>query len=235
MLRGDVPNQLLDDHRLADAGAAEDADLAAALEGGDQVDDLDACLEDLELRLHVLERGRVAVDREQLLGLHRALAINGMAEYVEDAPQRHLADGDPDRPAGVDRFQAAGEPIGRGHGDRPHPVVAQVLLHLDNQGAVTVLPLAGPLDLEGVVDGGQLVLRELHVHDGPRDLDHRSIGHRSFMRSLLAEGFRPGGDLDHLAGDGRLPRLVVDERQVVYQLVGIVGGAAHCHHARALF
>src|SRR5437879_12903168 len=103
MLGGDVPNQLLDDDRLADARAAEDTHLAAPLEWSDQVDDLDARLEDLELGLHVLESGRVAVDRQQLLGLHRALAIDGMAEHVKDAPQRHLPPLAPDRPAGADR------------------------------------------------------------------------------------------------------------------------------------
>ena len=49
VLGGDVADQLRDDDRLADAGAAEDAGLAALGEGGDQVDDLDAGLEDLDL------------------------------------------------------------------------------------------------------------------------------------------------------------------------------------------
>ena len=47
---GDVVDELHDEHRLADAGAAEEADLAALAVGGEQVDDLDAGLEDLDLR-----------------------------------------------------------------------------------------------------------------------------------------------------------------------------------------
>ena len=39
---GDVVDQLLNEHRLADARAAEQADLAALGVGGEQVDDLDA-------------------------------------------------------------------------------------------------------------------------------------------------------------------------------------------------
>ena len=39
---GDVVDQLHDDDRLADAGAAERADLAALQERADQIDDLDA-------------------------------------------------------------------------------------------------------------------------------------------------------------------------------------------------
>ena len=47
---GDVVDQLLDEHRLADARAAEQADLAALGVGREQVDDLDAGDEDLGFR-----------------------------------------------------------------------------------------------------------------------------------------------------------------------------------------
>jgi hypothetical protein len=46
VLGGDVADQLLNQHGLAHAGAAEEADLAALLVGGEQVDDLDAGDED---------------------------------------------------------------------------------------------------------------------------------------------------------------------------------------------
>ena len=136
MLRGDVADQLLDDDRLAGAGPAEDADLAAPPERGDQVDDLDAGLEDLRLRLHLVERGRVAVDRQALVGLDGALAVDRMAEHVEHPTERGLADRHGDRGAGVDDVEAARQAIGGGHRDRAHPVVAEVLLDLDHQGRV---------------------------------------------------------------------------------------------------
>ena len=66
VLRGDVADQLLDDDRLADAGAAEDADLAALGEGADQVDDLDAGLEDLGLGRLLVEGRGGPVDRQAL-------------------------------------------------------------------------------------------------------------------------------------------------------------------------
>ena len=47
VLLGEVVDQLLDEHGLADAGAAEQADLAALGVGREQVDDLDAGLEHL--------------------------------------------------------------------------------------------------------------------------------------------------------------------------------------------
>ena len=58
VLLGDVPDQLLDDDRLADAGATEDADLAALLERADEVDDLEAGLEHLDLGRLLVEGGR---------------------------------------------------------------------------------------------------------------------------------------------------------------------------------
>ena len=60
---GDVVDQLLDQHGLADAGAAEQADLAALGVGRQEIDDLDAGDENLGLgRLLGIGR-RVGVDR----------------------------------------------------------------------------------------------------------------------------------------------------------------------------
>ena len=133
VLLGDVPDQLLDDDRLADAGAAEDADLAALLERADQVDDLEAGLEDLDLGRLLVERGRAAVDRQGVRAVDRTLAVDRVAQDVEDATEGHLADRDGDRRAGVAHRHAAGEAVRRGHGDRPHPVVAEVLLDLADE------------------------------------------------------------------------------------------------------
>ncbi len=70
MLLGDVPDQLLDEHGLADSGAAEEADLAALHVRREEVDDLDAGLEDLDGRLQLLEVRRIAVDRPALVAAH---------------------------------------------------------------------------------------------------------------------------------------------------------------------
>ena len=72
VLGGDVADQLLDDDRLADAGAAEHADLAALAEGRDQVDDLDAGLEDLERCVACSSKdGGGAVDRVSAVAFDR--------------------------------------------------------------------------------------------------------------------------------------------------------------------
>ena len=48
-------------------------------------------------------------------------------------PERHAADRDRDRGAGVDHLGAAGEAVGRVHRDRADAIVAEVLLDLEHQ------------------------------------------------------------------------------------------------------
>ena len=69
VVAGDAGDHLLDEHGLADAGTAEQADLAALDVGGQQVDDLDAGLEHLGLGLELVEGRRLAVDAPALLDL----------------------------------------------------------------------------------------------------------------------------------------------------------------------
>ena len=115
VLRGDVADQLLDDDGLAGAGAAVGADLAALGERRDEVEHLDARLQDLRRRLALLERGRGAVDRPVLVGLDVAEVVDRLAEDVEQAAEARLAHGHGDRLAGVDAFGAAAEAVGRVH------------------------------------------------------------------------------------------------------------------------
>ena len=62
--------------------------------------------------------------------------VDRLAEQVEDASERRLADGHRDRAAGVDDLHAAGEPVGGVHRDRAHAVVAEVLLDLAHEHAL---------------------------------------------------------------------------------------------------
>ena len=64
---GDVVDQFHDDDGLADARAAERADFAALGERADQIDDLDAGLEDVRLGVLIDERRRRTVNRITLL------------------------------------------------------------------------------------------------------------------------------------------------------------------------
>ena len=167
-----VVDELHDEDGLADAGAAEQADLAAAAVGGEQVDDLDAGLERFDLDRLVDELGRTAVDRQVLLGVDRAALVDGITDDVEDAAEDLFADRHHDRRVGVHRLHAADEAVGRVHGDGAHGVLAEVLRDFDGELARRVVLIdVGVLDLERGVDLGQVARAELDVDDRSDDLN----------------------------------------------------------------
>jgi peptide chain release factor 1 len=167
VLGGNGADELHDDDGLAHAGAAEQADFPALGIGGEQVDDLDAGVEDLFDRELLLERGRGPVDGFALIGVGQGrAAVDGVAQQIEQPPQALLAHGHRDGAAGVLGGGAPDHPVGGIHGHRPDHVVAQVLGHLDHQGQLAVRSR----DVDGVEDPGQVVLVELDVHHRSDDL-----------------------------------------------------------------
>src|SRR5262249_19692645 len=126
-----VVDELHDHDRLPYPRTAEKADLAALHEGRDQIDDLDTGLEDLGLGLEFRELGSLAVNRLPLrIGGNRRPAVYRLAEHVEDAPQRSIADRRRDRRAGIRHLHATGDAVGGTHRHRPHLILPDVLLHL---------------------------------------------------------------------------------------------------------
>src|SRR5207245_8985745 len=126
VLLGDVVDQLLDEHRLPDAGAAEQSRLAALRVGLEQIDDLDTGFEHLDLGGLSLEVRRRAMDRIRLLGVDRRTLVHRLADDVEDAAERLLADGHRNGAASVGHSRAPGEAVGGGHVDRAPEVAADV-------------------------------------------------------------------------------------------------------------
>mmetsp|Transcript_54995 Transcript_54995/g.130537 ORF Transcript_54995/g.130537 Transcript_54995/m.130537 type:complete len:367 (-) Transcript_54995:97-1197(-) len=191
---GDVVDQLHDEHGLADAGAAEEADLAALGVGREQVHDLDARDEDLGLSLLVGERGRVGVDGHgggRALGAADGAAlVDGLADDVDDAPEELGAGRHHDGGAHVDHLLPAGEALRGVHGNAAHGVLAEMLGNLEHD------PDGVILDLERVEDGGELV-RELHVNDGADNLldlaDRAASGARG-VNGAGHEALRGHGD-----------------------------------------
>ena len=172
---GHTGDHLLDEHGLAHAGAAEQADLAALDVGGQQVDDLDAGLQHLGGALEGREvRGR-AVDRPAVLGLQlRGRHVQGLAEHVEDVALHGVADRHRDGGTGVHDVGAAHQAVGGLQGDGADHVVAEVLGDLEGDRAA----LAVEVDLGGqrVVDLRHRVGRELGVDHGADDAGHASGG-----------------------------------------------------------
>jgi len=116
-----VPDHVVDhlgqQHRLADAGTAEQARLAATLERHQHVDHLDAGLEGLGAVRARGQRWRLAVHRAPLhLTSHitqRRAAVDGVAEHVEHARERGPAHWCHQRAAGVLHRHAASEALRR--------------------------------------------------------------------------------------------------------------------------
>jgi len=174
---GEAGDQLLDDDRLADARAAEEAGLAAAHQRAEEVDDLDPGLEELGLRRQLVELRRRAVDRAALHRRDRTEPVDRLADQVEDAAERSLADRHGDRRPGVEDLRAALQALGRAERHRAHFAAPQVLRDLAPEGVVRGLAEHGALDLhpQRVVDRGQLLLGELRVEGRADDLGDRTV------------------------------------------------------------
>ena len=131
MFQGDVVNQFHDDDGLADARATEQSNLPALQIRFEQVDDLDAGFEHLEIGRLVLEGGRRTVNRPALFRLHGTIRkIDRLAEHVENPPQRLRAHRHRDRLSEVLGAHAALHAVGRLHRHGADAVLAQVLLDL---------------------------------------------------------------------------------------------------------
>ena len=96
--------------------------------------------------------------------------VDRLTEHVEDAAECSGTNGHRDRRTEVGRLRAAGEPVGRGHGNGAHAIVAKVLLHLYNKRAI------GPVNAYSVVNRWQLACGELNVNDRPRNRNYGSYG-----------------------------------------------------------
>ncbi len=177
MVFGDVVNQFENDDRLADACAAEGADFAALGERTDQIDDLDARLENR--RLHVLlgELRRLAMNRVALGKRDRTAIVDRVAGHVEDAAERPLAHRNGDRAAGVGHRHAALKAFGGRHRDGADPFFAEMLLHFEGELGRAAVHFI--LDLERVVDAREFSgVGEVHVDDGTDDLDDITCIHK---------------------------------------------------------
>ena len=164
----DVADELLNQDGLADARTA----------------DLDAGFEEFGRGILRFEFRRRAVDRPARRRFHGLVGIDRLAQHVEDASERAFADGNRDRAAGRGDGRAAHETVGRSHRETAHLVVAQIVLHFQNEiaglhrraaelgaalrrGGRAVLGRVVFVDAQRqrVVEVRKRVLRKLDVHD----------------------------------------------------------------------
>ena len=174
MLRRHTVDHLGDEHGLADAGTAEQADLAARHVRRQQVDDLDAGLEHASRRLEGVEVGCVAVD---VPALHLGEPLRGLVErfapHVPHVAEHLVADGHLDAVAEVADGRAAHEAVGRLEADRPDSAVAELLgdlgEHLDGA------RLEFDVELDRAVQLGERSAGELDVDHRAGDRDDAAV------------------------------------------------------------
>ena len=162
--RGDVINQFLNQNGLADTGTAEQTDLAALGVGADQVNDLDAGLENFRGGLLLVKGRSRTVDGPALDVLRRGLLVDGLAQQVEHAAQALVTNGHLDRFAGIHGIRTADKAVGGRHGNAAHDVIANVLGNLNDQLFAVVF------QFNGVQKGGQFTVPESDVQYRSHDL-----------------------------------------------------------------
>ena len=67
------------------------------------------------------------------LCLNRTALIDGISRYVKHSAHDAFADGHLHWPTRILHLKSSLEAFGAGHGDRPDPFVAKMLLHLERQ------------------------------------------------------------------------------------------------------
>ena len=165
-----------EDDRLAQPGAAEQADLAAADERGQQVDDLDARLEHARSWARAYRRA----GGSRWIG-RRSSALTGPRPSI-GSPSRLNTRPSVSLPTGTltglpvsMHGHAADQAVGRAQGHAADAIAAEVLL--DFAGQVDLHALDVAVDRQGVVDVGQVPFVELGV-EGRADHLGNSSGHR---------------------------------------------------------
>ena len=176
VLGGDIVDEFLNEHRLADARAAEQTDLAALGIGFQKIDHFDPRLQDLHGGRLIDEIGRLSVDLPPLLRFDGSAAVNGLAQYVEHASERAGADGHADPAAVRSHLHAAGKPLAACKHDAAHRVALDVARDLHDA------RFAVHFDAQRLAQSGKLSLFKCDVHDRTRNAHDGSRTH--FVSSL---------------------------------------------------
>ena len=179
-------DHLLDEHGLAHTGAAEQPDLAALHVGLEEINDLYAGLEHLSPRLERVEFRSRAVDLPPRVRLAHLAWIEPLADHVEDVTEHGIADGNGDTATGVDHRRSASEPVGRLQADAARPALADLLGDL--RGDENLVAVDDEPYLNGCVDLGQRVWRELDVDDRACDRDDAAVLELGGLRDVGGNG-----------------------------------------------
>ena len=108
---GDVVDELLNEHGLADTGTTEETNLSTTGVGGDQIDDLDTSDQNLSSGGLLDELGGFTVNGHVVLGLDGTTLVNGVTSDVHDTAESRVTDGDGDGSTSVGGLGTTGETL----------------------------------------------------------------------------------------------------------------------------
>jgi peptide chain release factor 1 len=161
---GDVVDELLNEHGLADTGTTEETNLSTTGVGGKEIDDLDTSDQNLGGGRLLDELGSLGVNGEVLISLDRTTLVDGVASDVHDTAKSSGTDGDGDGSASVLSLGASDETLSTVHGNASDDVLTQMLGNLQDE------LLAIVLSLERVQNSRELGGVELDIDDGTDNL-----------------------------------------------------------------
>ena len=170
MLDGDVTDQFHHVYGLADTGTTEQTDFTAFGKRADQVDNLDACFQQIVATSLFSEGRRRTVNAPAFFGVDRTGFVNRIAQHVHDPAQRRFTDRYGNGFARVCHFQTTLQALGGAHRNGANHAVAQLLLNFQS----------GPcraLNFQRVVDARYAIAWEFHVDHGADDLNDTSATH----------------------------------------------------------
>ena len=181
VMRGDIVNELLDDHGLSDAGASEESDLPTLGIWFQEVDHFDPCFQNFGLGLLLGKRGGRSMDGPRGLRLNRPLTVHGFAEHIDQSAQGLRPHRHGDWASRVLDIHATDKTFCSGHGDRAHPVFAEMLGHFQRQmdlgpAGLRVLRSIHP---NRIVDLRQVSIRKFRIDNRPYDLNDLPCTHRT--------------------------------------------------------
>ena len=169
---GDPADHLHDQDGLTNARSPEEANLATLHVRREEVDDFDARLEHGRVRLELVEGRCAAVNLPVVLNRTNVIRVERFADHVEHVAEDRIADRHGDAATGLAHDGATNEAVRRLHADATYAAFADLLGDLAGHG--DGLAVDDDVDFNGVVDLGQRVRRELHVHDRSSDRDNAS-------------------------------------------------------------
>jgi hypothetical protein len=152
-----IVDHLHEENGLANAGAAEEARLAAALDRRQQVDGLNTGLIDLGRRGAFRQGHAQGAYGAKLANLDRALAVDRLAKDVKHTAEQRVAHRHLEPLPGIDGAVAAGQALAEGEGNAAHGGIVEVGEHLHEHrlvraGAQEIIEARQPAGERGVDD-----------------------------------------------------------------------------------